>query len=225
MQETKCQDEQFPRETLEELGYQVALHGQKTYNGVALLARQRIEDVQRGFGDERWDGEARVISATVGDLMVASVYVVNGQEVGHERYRYKLEWLRALRDFLERRFPRDEKVVVAGDFNCTFDDRDVHDPEAWRERILNSTPEREAMRALLSAGFADVLREFHPEGGVYTWWDYYTRAFERGDKGLRIDHLLLSAPARRLCTGVEVDRTARAGAKPSDHAPVLVTLR
>lgn len=117
-----------------------------------------------------------------------------------------------------------EKVIVAGDFNATFDDRDVHDPEAWREQILNSTPERAALRGLLELGLVDALREFHAQGGIYTWWDFYTRAFERGNKGLRIDHLLLSPPARAACTGVEVDLDARSGAKPSDHAPVVATL-
>ena len=224
LQETKCLDEQFPREPIEEQGYQVATFGQKTYNGVAILARQRIEDVVRGFGDERFDGEARVIGATIGELMVVSVYVVNGQEVGHARYRYKLEWLAALKEHLAARYPLDEKVMVAGDFNCTFDDRDVHDPEAWREKILNSTPERQALRDVLALGLQDALRQFHTEGGIYTWWDFYTRAFERGNKGLRIDHLLLSPPALAACTGVEVDLSARRGAKPSDHAPVVATL-
>ncbi len=225
LQETKCLDEQFPREPLEELGYQVALHGQKTYNGVALLSRRPIEGVARGFGEELYDGEARVIGATIEDFMVASVYVVNGVRVGHERYGYKLAWLGRFARFLAERFPASEKVVIAGDFNVTFDDRDVHDPELWRERILCSTPEREALRGLLGTGLADGLRAFNPESGVYTWWDYYTRAFERGNKGLRIDHMLLSPPALSACTGIEVDRSARAGPKPSDHAPLIATFR
>ncbi len=224
LQETKCTDELFPREPIEELGYQIAIHGQRTYNGVAILARGRIEDVQRGFGDERWDTEARVIGATVGDLMVVSAYVVNGQEVGHERYRYKLEWMAALKAHLAARYPQGEKVVVAGDFNCTLDDRDVHDPQAWREKILCSTPEREALSGVLSIGLEDTLRRFHPEGRVYTWWDYRTRAFERGNKGLRIDYLLMSPPALERCTAIEVDLAARRGPKPSDHAPVVATL-
>jgi exodeoxyribonuclease III len=224
LQETKCLDEQFPAGPIEELGYQVALHGQRTYNGVALLARGALESVERGLGDERFDGEARVISATVGDLMIVSAYAINGQRVGHPRYHAKLAWFSALREHLARRFPMDEKVIVAGDLNCTFDDLDVHDPQLWREQILCSTPERTALREVLALGFADALREFHPDGHVYTWWDYYTRAFERGDRGLRIDYLLMSPAARAVCTGVDVDRAARGGDRPSDHAPVVATM-
>lgn len=224
LQETKCLDVQFPRDEIEEVGYQVALSGQKTYNGVAILSRRPLEDVTRGFGVERFDGEARVIGATVGDLMVLCVYVVNGVSVGHDRYRYKLEWMEALRDFVAREYPMDEKVVLAGDFNCTFDDLDVYAPERWRERILCSTPERQALGGLMELGLEDSLRAFHPEGGVYTWWDYRRRAFEAGNKGLRIDHLLMSRPAMEVCVGVEVDRGMRAGKKPSDHAPVVAEM-
>jgi len=224
LQETKCLDEQFPREEIEEAGYQIASFGQKTYNGVAILSRRPIEDVSLGFGDERFDGEARVIGATIGDLMVLNVYVVNGVEVGHERYAHKLEWLRALRDLVAASYPMDEKVVVTGDFNVTFDDKDVYNPERWHERILCSTPEREALGELMETGLQDSLRHFHPEGGVYTWWDFRRRGFEQGDKGLRIDHLLMSPPALAACTGVEVDRGMRAGPRPSDHAPVIATL-
>lgn len=229
LQETKCQDEQFPREPLEELGYQSAHFGQKTYNGVAILARQRIEGVELGLGDERFDGvrfnpEARVISAQVGEYLVASVYAINGQEVGQPRYHDKLAWYASLRAWLAERFPLSEKVVVGGDLNVTRDDLDVHDPRAWHEKILCSTPERAALGAVLGLGYADGLRHFHPAGGVYTWWDFRTRAFERGNKGLRIDYLLLSPPALAECSAVEVDLDARRGAKPSDHAPVVATL-
>ncbi len=224
LQETKCVDEAFPREEIEEVGYQVAHHGQPTYNGVAILSRRPIEDVRVGFGVEAFDGEARAISATVEDVMVTNVYVVNGREVGHERYGYKLEWLRALRDDLRAHSPMDEKVVVCGDFNVTFDDKDVYDAARWHERILCSTPEREALAEVMSVGLHDSLRHFHPEGGVFTWWDYRRRGFEKGNRGLRIDHLLMSTPALDACTGVEVDREARAGKKPSDHAPVIATL-
>lgn len=224
LQETKCVDEAFPREPLEDLGYQVALHGQRSYNGVAILSRRGLEDVRRGFGDPRFDGEARLISATVEDLMVACVYVVNGQEVASERYRYKLEWMAALREHVAARFPMHEKVVVGGDFNATVNDRDVWDPVLWHERILCSTPEREALGALFELGLVDALRERDPRAGVYTWWDYRTRGFERGNRGLRIDHLLLSPPAMALCSRVEVDVEVRTGKKPSDHAPVVATL-
>jgi exodeoxyribonuclease-3 len=224
LQETKCLDEQFPRLPLEELGYQIAHAGQKTYNGVAILARGRIEDVHVGLGDARFDAEARVISAQVGEWLLASVYAINGQEVGHARYLDKLAWFAALRAHLAARFPLSEKVAVGGDLNVTRDDLDVHDPRLWHERILCSSREREALQSLFTLGLEDATRRFHPEGKVYTWWDYYTRAFERGNKGLRIDYLLLSPPALAACTSIAVDLAARAGAKPSDHAPVVATL-
>jgi len=224
LQETKCVDEQFPREPIEELGYRIAHFGQKTYNGVAILARSTIEDVALGLGDARFDEEARVIAAQVGEWLVASVYAINGQEVGHPRYHDKLAWFEALRARLAERFPLAEKGVVGGDLNVTRDDRDVHDPRAWHERILCSGREREALARLFELGLEDGLRRFHPEGGVYTWWDYRTRAFERGNKGLRIDYLLLSPPALAACSAVEVDLDARRGPKPSDHAPVVATL-
>ncbi|MEW6071839.1 MAG: exodeoxyribonuclease III [Planctomycetota bacterium] len=224
LQETKCEDHLFPREPIEDLGYEAAVFGQKTYNGVAILARGGLEDVARGFGRAEYDGEARVIGATRGDVMLLNVYVVNGQEVGCDKYHRKLEWLAALRDHVREHHPRTEKVVVAGDFNITFDDRDVYDPEAWREQILCSTPEREALAGLLDLGLHDALRKFTAAGGIYTWWDFRTRGFERGDRGLRLDHFLLSPPALAAATAVEVDRAARAGPRPSDHAPVILTL-
>ncbi len=223
LQETKCLPEQFPAEEIEELGYNLALHGQKTYNGVAILSKQPIEDVVRGFGDEEFDGEARVIGATVGDVLALCVYVVNGQEVGAPKYDYKLRWMERLGTFLRERYDMGEKVVVAGDFNVTFDDRDIYDPDKWRDRILCSTPEREALAGILDCGLADGLRHFTDEGGIYTWWDFRTRGFQRGNRGLRIDHFLLSPPALAACRGVEVDLEARAGDKPSDHAPVVAT--
>jgi len=224
LQETKCLDERFPREPLEELGYQIAHHGQKGYNGVAILARARIESVSHGVGDERFDGEARLIEASVGDCLLASVYAINGQYVGSARYRDKLAWFESLAARLAR-LPLDEKVIVAGDFNVTRDDLDVHDPAQWRESILCSTPEREALARISALGLRDALREFHPAGRVFTWWDYRTRAFERGNKGLRIDYLWMSPSALSSCAAVDVDLSVRRGPRPSDHAPLVATFR
>ena len=224
LQETKCLDEALPREPIEEQGYQIAHFGQKTYNGVAILARKRITDVSMGLQDGVEEvEEARLIAATVEDVIFVNLYVVNGQEVGAERYFYKLEWLERVRRWLEARFDNKEKIVVAGDFNITFDDRDVHDPKAWHEKILCSTPEREALSRLCEVGLKDAFRKFHEEGGHYTWWDFRTRGFERG-QGLRIDHLLMSEPAFDACTKVEIDLAARTGEKPSDHAPVIAVV-
>lgn len=224
LQETKCVDEVFPKEPIEELGYQIASFGQKTYNGVAILARKRIEDVARGIQDGVEDLEARVISATVEDVLIVNAYVVNGQAVGHERYLYKLAWLERLAKDVANRFDvAKEKVIVTGDFNVTFDDRDVYDPDLWHEKILCSTPERAALGLFKDAGLEDAFRKFHEEGGHFTWWDFRTGGFKR-NHGLRIDHLLMSKPALDACSEVVVDLEARGGEKPSDHAPVIATL-
>ncbi len=223
LQETKVEDDKFPREPLEELGYDIVLHGQKTYNGVAILSRRRIEDVVRGFPDDAEDAQRRVIGATIEDVMVLNLYVVNGEAVGTSKYELKLDWMERLHDFIEERYDMSEKVVVCGDYNVTFDDRDVHDPDRWRGKVLCSEPERDALAKIMTCGLKDAFRKYHEEGGHYTWWDFRTRGFQRGE-GLRIDHFLMSSPALEACTGVEVDLDARAGEKPSDHAPVVATL-
>ena len=223
LQEIKCQDEQFPREPIEELGYNVETFGQKTYNGVAILSKSRITDVSRGMRDGVLDPEARVLAATVEDVMLVNVYVVNGQEVGSPKYEKKLEWMKRLRKLVWDEYAMTEKVVMGGDFNVTFDDRDVYDPDAWREKILCSTPEREALLRIMDCGLADAFRKHHEDAGHYTWWDFRTRAFPQGH-GLRIDHFLMSPPALRACSRVEIDLDARRGERPSDHAPVVATL-
>ncbi len=223
MQEIKCLDEQFPREVFEEMGYRVATFGQKTYNGVAILARQNIEDVVRGLPGEDENAQKRAIAAQIGDVLLLNLYVVNGESVGSEKYAYKLEWMARVAEFVRERFDMGEKVVLCGDFNVTFDDRDVYDPEEWRGKILCSEPERRALAKIQEPGLIDAFRHFHPEGGQYTWWDFRTRGFQR-EQGLRIDHFLMSEPALKACRSVEIDRGARGGEKPSDHAPVIAEL-
>ncbi|MBL8804537.1 MAG: exodeoxyribonuclease III [Planctomycetes bacterium] len=219
LQEIKCLDEQFPREPIADLGYNIETYGQKTYNGVAILAKSRIEDVRRGMPGEAPDAQRRVIAAQVEDLLLVDVYVVNGEAVGSEKFAYKLEWLARLAEYVAS-FDMAEKVIVSGDFNITFDDRDVYDPEAWREKILCSSTERSALARVMAPGLHDAFRKFTDEGGHYTWWDFRTRGFER-KQGLRIDHFLMSAPALAACSKVEIDTLARGGEKPSDHAPVV----
>ncbi|MCC6669620.1 MAG: exodeoxyribonuclease III [Planctomycetes bacterium] len=223
IQETKVRDEEFPAEPLEDQGYNLVCFGQKTYNGVAILARHRIEAVVRGFPDDGEDADRRLLGAIVGDVVFLNVYVPNGQEVGSAKYRYKLDWLARLRHFLDQSYDLGEKLVVLGDFNVTFDDRDVYDPEAWREQIHCSLAEREALRRLAEFGLHDALRELHPEAGIYTWWDHRGGAFPK-DHGLRIDHLLMSPKARKACSAVFVDRDERKGKGASDHAPVVAEL-
>ncbi|MCE9594579.1 MAG: exodeoxyribonuclease III [Planctomycetes bacterium] len=222
LQEIKCLDEQFPREALEEAGYRVATYGQKTYNGVAILAKSRIDDVVRGIPGESADAQRRVIGATIGDTLVFSVYVVNGEAVGSEKFAYKLDWMRRFADYV-RTLAFSEKLVICGDFNVTFDDRDVYDPAAWREKVLCSTPERDALKRVMEPGLVDAFRRFNEEPGHYTWWDFRTRGFQR-KQGLRIDHFLMSEPALAATSAVEIDLVARDGETPSDHAPVIATL-
>ena len=223
LQETKVVDELFPKDDIEGLGYEIAFHGQKTYNGVAILSKRPIEDVVMGIPGKEHHPEARVIAAKVDDVMLLDLYVVNGREVGCDKYDYKLEWMADVADYVKASFPMTEKVVVTGDFNVTFDDRDVYDPEKWEGKIHCSEPEREALAKIMEPGLGDALRKHNQDAGVYTWWDFRTRGFKRGN-GLRIDHFLLSPPAMDACSSVEVDLDSRDGEKPSDHAPVICTL-
>lgn len=219
LQETKVVDDLFPRAEIEEEGYNVACFGQKTYNGVAILSRTPLEDVHCGFPGDGDDAEKRAIRAIVGDVVVLNLYVPNGSSVGSDKFAYKMDWLQRLRSYLAEEFDPGEKVVVTGDFNITFDDRDVWDPEGLREAIHCSTQEREALAQVMEFGLHDGLRKHQEEGGVFTWWDHRGGAFWR-NQGLRIDHFLLSGPALEACTGVTVDRDARKGKGPSDHVPV-----
>ena len=222
LQETKCVDDEFPWDALSELGYEAVHHGQKTYNGVAILSKTPIEDAFRGFPDDAEDEQRRVIGGTIGGIQFLDLYVVNGEKVGSEKYERKLIWLERLVDFLASYYDLGTPLVVLGDFNITRDDRDVYDPERFRDKILCSGPEREFLDAILDLGFVDLVREHYPQGGLYTWFDFRTRGFERG-QGLRIDHVLATPPAARACVEVEVDLTERGQEKPSDHAPVIVT--
>lgn len=219
LQETKVVDEQFPREPLEDEGYNLEVFGQKSYNGVAILSRHPVEQVVRGFPGDGDGADRRAIGCIVGDLMVLDLYVPNGQEVGAEKYRYKLDWMRRLRAFLDSDYVPTEKVALVGDFNVAIDDRDVHDPAAWHEKILCSTPERNALQHVLSWGLSDLLRKHHEEGGIYTWWDYRTAKMRLGD-GLRIDYVFGTEALARTCTDVIVHTDVRQKPTPSDHAPV-----
>ena len=222
LQELKLVDEVFPHAALAEAGYAAVSNGQKTYNGVALLARAplTLEDVSRdlpGFEDH----QKRVIAATIGDLRVISVYVVNGQSVGSEKYEYKLRFLSALRDYLHDELARHPRLAVLGDYNIAPLPEDTYDPAVWEGNILCSPPERAALQALIDLGLADAYTQpFLPEGR-FTWWDYRQAGFRR-NLGLRIDHLLLSAPLKASAWKVEM--APRRLERPSDHAPVLIEL-
>jgi exodeoxyribonuclease-3 len=223
LQELKVTDEAFPGQELAALGYHAAVHGQRTYNGVAILARTEPAEVERGFGDGGDDTQARLVAARIGRVHVASVYVPNGAEVGSDKWGYKLEWLARLRSWLDRRFGRDELVAICGDFNVAPEPRDVHDPAAWEGTVLFHPDARAAFEAVRAWGLVDALRLHHPGPGIYTWWDYRMLAFPK-NRGLRIDHILLSDPLGSRCTAAVVHRDERKGRQPSDHAPVVVDL-
>jgi len=223
LQETKLDDERFPDSQLAELGYRSVFCGQKTYNGVALLSRLPFtgECVTAipGFDDP----QKRVLAATVGDVRIVDLYVVNGEAVGSAKFDYKLRWLDAVREWLRAELAAHPNLVVLGDFNIAPDDRDVHDPKRWREKILCSTPEREALRSLQDLGLHDSFRLFNEDGGHFSWWDYRLAAFQRG-WGLRIDLVLVSDALKARCTSAGIDLGPRGWERPSDHTPVWVQL-
>ena len=222
LQETKLENTKFPREAIEAAGYRVAFSGQKTYNGVAILARDEPRDVITDIPGLD-DPQRRILIATVGDLRIADLYVVNGQEVGSEKYAYKLDWLAKVRAFLAEEVKRHPNLVVLGDFNITPDDRDIYDPVAWKEQILCSTPERDALKAIADIGLHDTFRLFNDEAGQYSWWDYRAAGFRR-NLGMRIDLILASEALRPHCRAASIDRVPRTWERPSDHTPVLLEL-
>lgn len=220
LQELKCADGDFPEADLRGLGYHCVAHGQKTYNGVAILSRSPLEHVRRGFSDGGDDTASRFLSARIGDITVMSAYIPNGQAVGSEKYAYKLEWLRRLRAYLDRAHRPNEPLLLAGDFNVAPEDRDVHDPDAWRGQILFSEPEKDALRQVTAFGLADTFRKHHAEGGKYSWWDYRMLAFPK-NRGLRIDFILATQPLYERCHSASIERDERKGERPSDHVPVM----
>ncbi len=222
LQETKLTDENFPAETFRALGYHIAFAGQKTYNGVAVLSREPLADPITDI-PAFTDPQRRVLAVTVGDLRFINLYVPNGQTVGSEKYAYKLDWLAALREWLGEELEHHKQVAVVGDFNVAPEDRDVHDPEAWREQVLCSTPEREALRALTELGLADSYRRFEQPPATFSWWDYRMNNFRR-NRGLRIDLILTSAALSERLGGSAIDRDPRTWERPSDHAPVFCEL-
>ncbi|GMU69024.1 MAG: exodeoxyribonuclease III [Steroidobacteraceae bacterium] len=221
LQETKLEDAAFPRAEIEALGYHVAASGQRTYNGVAILARAPLHDVQTGIPGFD-DPQRRVLAATIDGVRVVNLYVPNGQSVGSEKYAYKLRWLAALRDWLREELARHPRLIALGDFNIAPEDRDVHDPAAWAGSVHVSEPERAALGELLALGLADSFRLFEQPPGSFSWWDYRQGAFRRNN-GLRIDLLLVSEALAKACTQSVIDREPRRAERPSDHAPAVAS--
>ncbi len=223
LQELKCEETKFPLEAVRNAGYHAAISGQKTYNGVAILARKPPSEVVVGFADGGLE-EARYIAGTVDGNRVASAYIPNGQAVGAEKYHYKLQWLERLRKRLDKTTSPSTPFILGGDFNVAPEDRDVHDPKAWAGQILCSEPERLALKKIFDFGLQDTFRKHHSEGSLFSWWDYRRLGFPK-NHGLRIDFLLATSPLYDRCSSARIDRDERKGSGPSDHAPVIAEFK
>ena len=222
LQETKLEDANFPHEAIAAAGYQAIYTGQKTYNGVALLARTAGEQVVKaipGFEDE----QKRVLAATYGETRVICAYFPNGQSLDSDKYQYKLRWLQAMTGWLREELAQYPKLALLGDYNIAPQDRDVHDPKAWEGNVLVSPAERAAFDGLLALGLKDAFRLFEQADASFSWWDYRMAAFRR-NLGLRIDHILLSAPLAKDCKACWIDKSPRKLERPSDHTPVVADI-
>lgn len=222
LQETKQEDSKFPYAELAQAGYQAIHHGQKTYNGVAILSRHPLTQVVTdipGFMDD----QRRVIAANIGDIRLVCAYIPNGQSVDSDKYAYKLKWLKAFTAWLAEELVKYPKLVVLGDYNIAPEDRDCHDPAAWVGQVLVSPPEREAFQRVLELGLADAFRLFEQAEKSFSWWDYRMMGFRR-NFGMRIDHILLSKPLVENCTACWIDKAPRKLERPSDHTPVIAEI-
>jgi exodeoxyribonuclease-3 len=229
LQETKVIDDDFPRIPFEDLGYAVAVYGQKTYNGVAIVSKQPMQSCSYGFSPivgenfgAGYDEQKRVISAVINNIRIVNVYVPNGSSVGSEKYEYKLGWFQVLKQYLQTLLTdTDTEICLCGDFNVAPEDRDIYDPAGKENHIMASPQERSAMEAIKSLGFQDSFRKFNAEEGQYSWWDYRTRGFAR-NRGWRIDHHLLTAGLYEKASNCWIDIVPRQQERPSDHTPVIV---
>ena len=220
LQELKVPEADFPTEAIEQAGYHAAVLGQRTYNGVAILSRTPLSDIEVGLPGDESDDQARLIGATIRGVRVLSAYVPNGQSVGSEKWSYKLGWLRRLENWLGQEYDPGQPLALCGDFNVAPEARDAARPEEWAESVLCHPDGRAALARIIAWGLKDTVR-IHDKGpGPWTWWDYRMLAFPKGN-GLRIDHILATAPLAGRCRGVTVDREERKGKLPSDHAPVI----
>ncbi len=222
LQETKMEDTVFPVAALQEAGYQVAFTGQKTYNGVAILSRQPMQDLVTALPGLQ-DEQKRLLAATIDGVRVVCVYIPNGQSLDSEKYPYKLSWLAALTEFLRAEMSKYPRLALLGDYNIAPEDRDVHDPAAWAGQVLVSEPERAAFAGLQALGLKDAFRLFEQDEKLFSWWDYRMNAFRR-NMGLRIDHILLSESLAAACTACAIDKAPRKLERPSDHTPVWVEI-
>lgn len=224
IQETKAENIHFPAAIFEELGYHTVFQGQKSYNGVAVLSKEPVNDVVVKWPDFNDDPECRLLAVTLSNhIRLINVYIPNGQAVGSEKYAYKLNWLERFHDFVANELKRYPEVVLLGDFNIAPSDQDVHDPNIWKDCILVSEPERAALKKLYDLSFKDSFRLFEKTDNQFSWWDYRAGGFQR-NRGLRIDLILLSEALSKRCVQSEIDPVPRGWEKPSDHAPVWVSI-
>ena len=222
LQETKLTDDKFPHAEIAVAGYQSQWFGQKTYNGVALLSKATATDIVRNIPGHD-DPQARVIAGTVEGVRIVGVYVPNGQSVDSEKFPYKLAWLSALHQWLETELVAHPQLVLLGDYNIAPEDRDVHDPVLWAGEVLCTPEERAHFKALIGIGLHDSFRLFEQAPKHYSWWDYRMLGFQK-NKGMRIDHILVSEPLKARVTSCVIDRLTRKNERPSDHAPVILEL-
>ena len=222
LQETKQEDSTFPYEALREAGYEAVHIGQKTYNGVAILSRHPLTNIQRNIPNFE-DDQQRVIAADIGDLRIVCAYFPNGQAVDSDKYHYKLRWLQALTAWLKTQMAEHPKLLLLGDYNIAPEDMDCHDPAAWIGQILVSPAERQAFKELVNLGLHDSFRLFDQPEKSYSWWDYRMLGFRR-NFGMRIDHILVSDALKTSCKAAYIDKTPRRLERPSDHTPVILEL-
>lgn len=226
MQETKVEDELFPVQALEEVGYKCAFFGQKTYNGVCIAARfgLPIEDVKKGMDSDAPDAQRRVIAATIEGVRIINVYVPNGEALDSPKYPFKLDWLERFHTEITTHYQPEQELMICGDFNVALETIDIAEPKRWEGQVLCTEAERAGVRKLLSFGLVDAFRQHHPEPGLYSWWDYRMAAFAK-NKGLRIDLALLTQRLAARCVDVTIDKRPRELNRPSDHAPVVVEVK
>lgn len=221
LQELKVMDEKFPALDLKQAGYDSTIVGQKTYNGVAILSKEKVDNIATSMADGIEDPQARLVAADVAGVRVISVYVPNGGSVGSDKWDYKLQWLTRLLSYLDTEADPTKPLAVCGDFNIASDDADVSNPERWKDSVLCHPDGRAAFQKLINWGLVDAFRAHHPDGGIFSWWDYRMLGFPKND-GLRIDGLLVTQPLAAHIADAFVDRDERKGKQPSDHAPVIV---
>lgn len=219
LQETKTPDEKFPQAEIEEAGYQVAFSGQKTYNGVAILSKQKAEDIVTDVADLD-DPQRRILAASINDIRIINLYIPNGQSLDSDKFIYKMDWLEKVTAFIQTEMSKHEKLVVLGDFNIAPEDVDVHDPNAWEGHVHVSSTEREVFQQWIELGLVDTFRQFPQEPKLYSWWDYRQLAFRR-NRGLRIDHILATSALSASCKQAYIDKAPRKLERPSDHTVIV----